>query len=220
MLKDERGRRQKQAKPKPKTKRGRPPEIDIDVAFALEAEVKEEKQKTGLLKDAIANLVGDDDPHSWWWDKNAPIKPAAADRRYHRAVKRLEDYKKKHGQAYEPMSLAKLGERAGIKPPERPAQTIKQLTEDMLYSKQRLYERDDKLPPSRLVARKRDFRRLERGLVKTLKEYAASIGKKIATHGPKHPPEKVKRAKERLKELDGHIADFEAKLTKIEGEGH
>ena len=219
MLKDERARLQKRAKPKTKSKakRGRPPAIDIDAAFKLKAEVSEEKQKTGLLKDAIASLIEADDPHSWWWDKNAPVKLDAADRRYHRAVKRLEDYMKKHGQAYEPMSLAKLGERAGIKPPEQPPKTIRHLTEDMLDDKLWLYERKD--TPSQMVASKRNFRRLERGFVKDLKEYAASIGKKIAMDGPKHPAEKVKRAREHLKALDAHIADFEEKLTKIESGG-
>ena len=139
---------------KPKTKRGRPPVIDIDVAFNLKAEVTEEKQKGGLRKkEAIANLIEDDAPHSWWWDKNAPIKPDAADRRYHRAVKLLENYEREHGQAYEPMSLAKLGERAGIKPPEQPPRTIRQISEDNLDYKRWLYENkgdDVAIPAPRL----------------------------------------------------------------------
>jgi len=219
VLKDESKRRQKQAPAKPKAKRGRPPAIDDDVAFRLVSEVKEEKQKVGLLKEAITNLIEDDAPHSWWWDKNAPLGFPAADRRYHRAVERLESYEKKHGVAYEPMSLANL-EKAWITPPERPARTIKQLIEETLDRKRELYESRGMMSPSQYLDFKRDCRRSERRFVKVLKEYARSIGKKIATDGPKHPAEKVKRAREHLKELDELIADFESKLTKIEGEGH
>ena len=89
----------------------------------------------------------------------------------------------------------------------------------MLDDKRWLYENKGEMSPSQLLDSKRNFRRSERQLVRALKEYAASVGVKIATEGSKHPPENVRREKERLKALDVFIADFEEKMTKIERGG-
>ena len=209
-------------KPKGKGKRGRQPKRDIQDHHGLKAEVdaeaaaimkKNPQIKRPPVEEAIANCLlhnSEIQPRSWWWKDDAPLGLKSAKALYYEAATTI----RKHGPLEpHPLSLSALGK--GIEQPAQSVPTWEEMIDEILVHKQWIIERKQAIPKSRFVAASRDFRREALQAIAALRHVANDVRIRLATGGPKHPPEKVERVRDVLASLEAQIANFEARVGKF-----
>src|SRR4051794_12375494 len=203
-------------------KRGRKPKRDIRAKAGLVAEVKaefaaidpEHKLSKPPVEQAVENCLRHDattQPRSWWWMEHSPLGLHSAIALYYKAAADLE----KHGPLEPFLPLSELAKRCGIESlATPPTPTLDGVIEEMLGD--RWLSEQKQLPRAMSQAYWRDLHREHLGFIGFLKRTANDNRIKLATDARLHSAAKVQSVRDVLGSLEAQIADFEARVAKLE----